>query len=119
MEGLIPQIFPYLVGLVTLVLIWLAARFLKINISEAMLRPIIAAIMAAILKVEEEAKKHGFHGEQKKDLAVTILENELDRKQKSLVNRAFGSLGRAVEYVFQEKIQPNLIRRVTGLFQKR
>ena len=36
MEGLITQIFPYLVGLVTLVLIWLAARFLKINISEEM-----------------------------------------------------------------------------------
>lgn len=105
---LIQDIIPHLTWPVAILFAWLLAKYLKINIDKERIQPIIAQILALILEAEEKYDT----GMVKKDYVIQELEKQLDSGKKKLLSRVYGSIPRAIEWIFQTVVQPNLLRKI-------
>ena len=104
---IITQIIPHLAGILAVVATVLLARYLQITVDKARLQKVIAYILDLIVRIEEYEED----GVLKKEIVVETLNEIIDNKNKKLLNRVFGNLENAVEWIFQTIAQPNIISR--------
>ena len=106
-----------LVPLIAFVIAFLLYKYLKIQIDENRLKPIIISIINVIMQVEREYA--GSKGEKKHQKATDIVSERLKATERNLVSRVFGSIGQATEWVFQTVVQPNyLLKKISERISK-
>jgi uncharacterized membrane protein len=116
MIEILKELIPYIVPVVAVFVAYFVKKWAGITIQENQLRPIIAKIIEIIMGVELTTK--GLHGHDKKMKVELALEKALNKEEKSLLKKAFGTVGQGVEYVFQTIVQPNLVRKAGKLLDK-
>lgn len=113
--GLFSELLPPLIMIMSVVLVYLAGKYLKLQIDKETIKPIISSIINLILKAE----KNYDTGVVRKEIVINELDGNLNGRQKKLLSSFFGSLSNAVEFVFQTIVQPNLLRRLSNIYRKK
>lgn len=104
------EILIAIVPVMAIVISLILYRFLKIEIDKQKIKPVLIAIINAIVSAEQANSI----GKAKKEMVIKKIEKSLKEDEKSLLDRVYGGIGNTIEFVFQTIVQPNLVRKITG-----
>ena len=103
------QIMTYLIPVFGTAIVWLLRKIFKVEADKAKIEEIIAIIIDIIYSIEKHSKT--LTGDDKRGLVIKEAEARLTSSQKGIIGRSFGSIGNAVEFVFQTIVQPNILNK--------
>jgi len=95
---------PYIAWILAIIITTVLAKFLKKEFDQDRLQNVLSEILDLILDAEDKFDT----GAVKKDYVVKVLEKQLDSGKKRLIDKVYGSVPKAIEWVFQTVVQPNL-----------
>jgi len=93
----------FMIGIVAAVVVWLLGKMGIKNIDKAQITAILTIILDIIQDIKTNPATKDLDDYSKKQLAVKRVELALPTKKKNLIQKVFGSIGGAIEYVFHNK----------------
>jgi len=93
---------------IALIIASLLGLLIKRKVDHTKLAPIISLIIGLIFKVEPGEKEKPIDGLFKKATVLQELHYKLDDNSKSWINKKFGNMANAVQWVFDKYGQPAL-----------
>lgn len=92
-----------MVSIFSIVVVWLIGRVFKKQADKAQIAAALTMILDIIQDIANSADTRDLDNEQKKKIAVAMIEAKLPDKKKTLVAKTFGTLGGAVEFVYKNR----------------
>lgn len=102
---LVQQILPVLI-------VFLVGYFGKKYLDKETLAVILALVQKIIIETEKQFPEKT--GEERKRIVIEKIEEQLPKKEKTLLNKAMNGIGNAVEFVFQTTAQNILFKKLKG-----
>ena len=99
MDEFMYVILPYLVTLISVIVVFLLAKYLKITVDKEVVQNLLYAIINNITNVEQIYR--GQTGLEKQKRVVNEITQGFPDKDKNILKKTFGSLDVAVEKAFQ------------------
>ncbi|HQB97403.1 MAG: hypothetical protein BWY95_00241 [Bacteroidetes bacterium ADurb.BinA104] len=93
----------YIIGIVAAIVVWLLSKMGIKNLDKAQIAAILTIILDIIQDIKTNPATKDMDDYSKKQLAVQRVEAALPQKKKKLIQKVFGSIGGAIEYVFHNK----------------
>jgi hypothetical protein len=93
----------FIIGIVAAVVVWLLGKMGIKGLDKTQISAILTIILDIIQDIKTDPATKDLDDYSKKQLAVKRVELALPIKKKNLIQKVFGSIGAAIEYVFHNK----------------
>ncbi|HRY84386.1 MAG TPA: hypothetical protein P5533_07110 [Candidatus Cloacimonadota bacterium] len=93
----------FILGIVASIVLWALGKLGIKNIDKSQITAILTIILDIIQDIKTDPETKDLDDYSKKQLAVKRVELALPIKKKNLIQKVFGSIGAAIEYVFHNK----------------
>lgn len=93
----------FIIGIVAAVVVWLLGKMGIKGLDKTQISAILTIILDIIQDIKTNPATKDLDDYSKKQLAVKRVELALPTKKKNLIQKVFGSIGAAIEYVFHNK----------------
>ena len=93
----------FIIGIVAAVVVWLLGKMGIKGLDKTQISAILTIILDIIQDIKTNPATKDLDDYSKKQLAVKRVEQALPAKKKNLIQKVFGSIGAAIEYVFHNK----------------
>jgi hypothetical protein len=93
----------FILGLATTLAAWLIAKITGKSLDKNKLNAALATILDVIQDIKTGPETANLSDSEKKQLAVERVSKALPEKHASLLTKAFGTIGGAVEFVFHNR----------------
>lgn len=93
----------FIIGMVAAVVVWLLGKMGIKGLDKTQISAILTIILDIIQDIKTNPATKDLDDYSKKQLAVKRVELALPPKKKNLIQKVFGSIGAAIEYVFHNK----------------
>ncbi len=93
----------FIIGMVAAVVVWLLGKMGIKGLDKTQISAILTIILDIIQDIKTNPATKDLDDYSKKQLAVKRVELALPTKKKNLIQKVFGSIGAAIEYVFHNK----------------
>ena len=93
----------FIIGIVAAIVVWLLGKMGIKGLDKTQISAILTIILDIIQDIKTNPATKDLDDYSKKQLAVKRVELALPTKKKNLIQKVFGSVGGAIEYVFHNK----------------
>ncbi|MCB5285543.1 MAG: hypothetical protein LHW45_08155 [Candidatus Cloacimonetes bacterium] len=85
------------------VIVWILGLLVKKQIDKAKIIQILTIILDVIQDINNEPATKSLENHEKKQLAVTRVNSALPAKRKTTLEKVFGTIGGAIEFVYTQR----------------